>query len=212
MYTGNFCLCMPAFRYRMMLLMVAGLFSGLLTAEAPGSMAASFWRVVSSSNILIEGSSNVNSFKCAMVRYNGADQLLKQQVRQGEHWDITGAVTMKVARFDCENNMMTRDFRETLKATQYPDIVFELITLSVPDRLNGRYNTTGRAKITIAGKTRIFNLHWDLIPENEKTIRLTGTHDFRFTQFDLTPPNKMMGLIQVRDEIRVHFDLVIERI
>ncbi|MFP4365744.1 MAG: hypothetical protein ACLFQA_01495 [Bacteroidales bacterium] len=47
--------------------------------------------------------------------------------------------------------------------------------------------------------------------DNEVTY-LHGDHHFYFSDFDLTPPSKFMGLINVQNQLEVSFDLILEEL
>lgn len=170
----------------------------------------SLWTVAGTSKVMVEGSSNVNEFQCVTLNYEGADELKKFFREENGDRILTGAVEMKVRSFDCENRMMTRDLRETLKEQVYPNITIELQSLRIPESASKQQRVTGRAKVTIAGTSQELDMNWTLVRENVSTMRLLGTHDFSFTQFNIDPPTKMMGMIRVKDEIKVDFDLVME--
>lgn len=170
----------------------------------------SLWKVSGTSKVMVEGSSNVNDFQCVTLNYEGADELKKFIHHDNGERLLTGAVEMKVRSFDCENRIMTRDLRETLKEQVYPNIVIELQSLRIPESAAQQQSVSGRAKVTIAGTSWELDMSWTLIRENASSMRLLGTHDFSFTQFNIEPPTKMMGMIRVKDEIKVDFDLVME--
>lgn len=170
----------------------------------------SLWMVSGSSRILVEGSSNVNEFQCVTLHYEGEDILRKKPIHKQNKWELTGAIEMQVKSFDCESRMMTNDLREILKEGDYPKISINLLSLMIPGQLQNPQKVKGKVAITLAGTSRIFEMAWTLFPENPKKLRLAGTHDFTFSQFNLDPPTKMMGMIKVKDEITVDLNLLME--
>jgi hypothetical protein len=171
----------------------------------------SIWEVSGSSKVIVEGASNVNEFQCATANYRGTDLLRKSSLPGISSYRLSGKIEMEVRSFDCENRMMTRDLRETLKAEEYPKITIELLSLIIPENPVNGQKVSGKADITLAGNSRTFDITWTLILDRD-FMRLKGTQDFKFTQFNLNPPSKMMGMVQVKNDIVVDFDLSMQLI
>lgn len=171
------------------------------------------WRVSASSNIKVSGESNVNEFECVTLHYKGDDMLIKRKNGSYDLNELIGSIEMKVHSFDCENRIMTRDLRETLKAEDYPNITIKIISLLIPEDMNSSGQLLkGKAEITLAGTTELVELNWRVIPENGHKIRLLSSREFTFTQFGIKPPSKMMGMIQVKDQLLVDIDFAIEKL
>jgi hypothetical protein len=175
-----------------------------------GDHIESVWTVSGTSRVLVEGQSNVNEFQCVTLHYEGKDKLEKRIDPNTRNRFLTGSIEMKVRSFDCENRMMTRDLRETLKEDLYPTISIELISLRLPEKLERSQKVRGEAEITIAGNTRVLDLTWTLSMPDRDKMRLSGNRELKFSQFGLEAPTKMMGMIRVRDELFVDFDLLME--
>ncbi len=188
---------------------IIGLFFPFLTF-AQGS-DYSVWEVSTASKVVVEGASNVNEFQCATAHYRGSDLLRKTFLPASSTWRLTGKIEMEVRSFDCENRMMTRDLRHTLKADDYPRITIEILSLEIPENPVSGQKVSGKADITLAGNSRTFDIRWTLVLEDDR-MRLMGKQNFKFTQFDLDPPTKMMGMIQVKNDIVVDFDLSMQLI
>nr|MBS0036609.1 YceI family protein [Saprospiraceae bacterium] len=196
---------------RYLILFILFAFPQMTFSQYEGNTSESYWEVKATSKVLVEGKSNVNEFQCVTLNYEGEDQLKKSYHSQSKNWNLTGSIDMKVKSFDCENRIMTRDLRETLRAEVHPTISIELLQFLLPEHPRPSEKITGRAKITLAGNSRTFNITWTLFKEGD-TMRMLGTHDFKFSDFNLDPPTKMMGMIQVRDDITVDIDLTMEMI
>lgn len=61
--------------------------------------------------------------------------------------------------------------------------------------------------LTVAGHTEMVNIPFSVTPEPEDSYRLQGKKDFRMTTFGVTPPTALLGLIKVRDDIGITFDV-----
>ncbi len=168
------------------------------------------WKVSGTSRVVVEGQSNVNEFKCVTIRYEGNDVLSQRNDNASGKRILEGSINMKVKSFDCENRVMTRDLRETLQKDAYPEITVDVVSITLPDNDGKSHKVDGQAEITLAGETRLMDFTWEVSYPNSQKIRLSGNRELKFSQFNIDPPTKMMGMIRVRDELLVDFDLVLE--
>lgn len=186
----------------------------ILLAVALGLLLSSFteqgrWVIDPQSRLSIYGSTNVNSFKCTLKQYAKSDTL--------EYVKNSGIIVMcnknrmsiPVKGFSCGNNQITKDFQQTLKSDKYPqlDIVFRSFQ-------NGEIEDNdcveGVVDIVLAGVTKRYSVkYYARVPSNN-TILLTGMQTVQFSDFKLTPPQKMMGLIQVQESLDVEFNLTLK--
>ncbi|TVR90227.1 MAG: YceI family protein [Saprospirales bacterium] len=179
------------------------------TANHPEDIEAK-WKVSGTSRVVVEGQSNVNEFKCVTIRYEGNDVLTQRNDNASGKMILEGAINMKVKSFDCENRIMTRDLRETLKEDAYPEITVDLVSIVLPDKEGNCHKVDGKAEITLAGETRLMDFTWEVSYPNSQKIRLSGNRELKFSQFNIEPPSKMMGMIRVKDKLLVDFDLVLD--
>ena len=158
------------------------------------------------SRLWIEGASNVNEWTCeagtmdgsaAIVQENGASQ-------------PSATLSVPVESFDCGRERMNRDFIEALKASDYPEIVYELTEAEViepssaPD---GWHLLRVRGKLTLAGSTRVVETEAWGRQTDEGTFRIRGNKALTMTEFGVKPPVALLGLVKAYDRIDVHFDL-----
>ncbi len=113
-----------------------------------------------------------------------------------------------VKSFDCGNPKMEHDLRRSLRAKEFPVIVFDLHRIE-----SARVLRPGRYAISIAGALRLAGV------EREEEIELlaerTAPDRFRFTavlpvkmsDFEIDPPVALFGLIRAAAELKISFDL-----
>jgi YceI-like domain len=159
--------------------------------------------------LIIHGQTNVNSFKCKMAFYNKLDTL-------GYTTDIDGCMiffkankmNIPVSTFDCENKMINKDFYQVLQSDKHPYVQIQFVAL---ERWTGEPNVGGTAYITLAGVTKPFTIQYQ-VNSNSKLLLLKGQQKIAFSDFGLVPPEKMMGLIKVQDNLEVEFHLALRAI
>lgn len=166
--------------------------------------------VQKNSSLVINGSTNVNSFQCSILKYAGRDTLVLIEGGTSKPYFKKGSVTLKAHLFDCGMKVMTNDFISTIKAKEFPDIVITFISLEkIPTYRHGDERFNGSMSISLAGTTKVFDVNCLITVNPSGVIHLKGGRKFVFSDFNLTPPQKMMGLIKIDEHLAVNFDLVL---
>lgn len=163
-----------------------------------------------SSKLTIDGKTNINSFQCAITQYFGRDTLVLQEGRNKRPVFTKGYVGLEAASFDCGMPIMTNDFGKTIKSKEYPFIFIEFISFE----RGANYQSSGekfkgKIKISLGGVTKAFDVDCTIEAKDSGMIHLQGGRDFTFSDFDLEPPSKMMGMVKVSDALKVNFHLVL---
>lgn len=154
--------------------------------------------------IVISGQSNVNHFSFTYSRQTGdrGDFLLYPVVDKGSELKIP------VRDFEPSNPLMYNDFLNDLREREYP-----VITIKFPDIELSKYNepslsTKYEVQITIAGITREYSVECFLQYCSNHYL-LKGSKMIRLSDFQISPPEKLSGLIKVKDEINVSFGIIL---
>ncbi len=185
-------------------------FLATLFFDAP-STTVEKWVIEKNSNLSIEGRSNVSSFQCDVVRYLRADTIFfyKENTRI---YTTKGGLTIDVNEFDCHHKYITADLKKTLKAKECPLLRIELLSIGNFSTAAGDQKTTGCVSIQLAGITRKFEINYAIQSGNEGALHLYGSRKVSFSDFGLTPPRKLAGLIKVEEEINVSFRLILRSV
>lgn len=164
-----------------------------------------------SSRLTIDGKTNVNAFQCAITQYFGKDTLVLQEgPRNRRPVFKKGYVGLEASSFDCGMQVMTNDFGKTIKANKYPVVSIEFVSFErVPKYEGSTEKFKGKLKISLGGVTKPFEMNCTIETEESGYIHLKGGRSFTFSDFNLEPPSKMMGLVKVADDLIVNFHLVL---
>ncbi len=150
--------------------------------------------------LYIKGTSNINTFTCV---YDAATLSRKIPVTYTETGNTMhfSNLEMKLKNngFNCGNKMINKDFHELLQTEHYPTILFKLLSIK---KETGKM--TAKVAIEIAGIKKHYSFP---INANGELAPLEGLLCLNITDFDLTPPKKMMGMIVVREDIEIVFGL-----
>lgn len=169
------------------------------------------WLIQSESRLTIYGTSNVSDFVCRMDSYASRDTLeYNRDPKSSELTFIKNRMTIPIRNFDCGNNQITKDFRHTLQVDKHPHLDVRFISLQ--NFVASQPTVQGFINITLAGKTTRYVVVYEVKRINAKTIKLVGKQFVNFSDFNLEPPQKMFGLIQVAEQLNVEFDLFLKEV
>jgi hypothetical protein len=156
--------------------------------------------------IVIEGKTNVNQFNFIFdnARYHVVS--IDEQVKQGDTNKEFVEFEIPVKGFKGDNSLMENDFYELLKVSNYPHIVVGIEKLILQKIVLGTEHLNLYFYITIAGNTKQVKGQYVTYFRNDHTL-LSGKAKIRLTEFSLDPPQKMMGMLKVKDEIFITFDI-----
>ena len=68
------------------------------------------------------------------------------------------------------------------------------------------------AEIQLAGVCKRFEIDYSFENSGSSSIKLKGSGSFCFSDFNPTPPKKIAGLIKVKDDFDVNFQLVLNAV
>jgi len=165
------------------------------------------WVIEKSSNLCVEGRSNVNSFRCEVTEYLQPDTLCFYRGDQ-QALTVKGGLTIQVRNFDCHQRYITGDLRKILKADESPMLKIDMLTLCHFNIADNK-PIKGWVAIQMAGVTRKMQVNYTLQPADNGTVQLNGTQQLQLPDFGLTPPRKLGGLVKVSEQINVSFRLVL---
>jgi hypothetical protein len=153
--------------------------------------------------IHITGESNVNQFS---FTFNQSE--LPSHSSGGPRDTADVIIRIPIREFRASNQMMYSDFLHMMKESEFPiiEICFKRKQLNgVP---SGNYNSCPDIRITIAGVTRIYKIDCSIVPCADNLF-IQGEKRLKLTDFHLTPPVKLKGLVKVSDNINVNFGFMI---
>ncbi|MCX2452320.1 YceI family protein [Pedobacter sp. PLR] len=186
-----------------LLLFFLPLFSFKNAGSGPGK-----WILTKQCTLKVNGKTNVNKFSCVIPEYAQADTLMFYRGNKDEPLKITGGMVLDIQNFDCKNAMMTNDLRKTLKAKVHPKIKIRFLNLSRYPEPSIKENTIkGTVTIELAGTVKRFDVDYKYIMNGDNELRLIGTKQVNFSDFNIEPPRKLGGMIKTNNELNVEFIL-----
>jgi len=135
----------------------------------------------------VRGSTNINNFTCGVHNYSGTDTL-----------------TFQVAP-------ATANIKGTVLIDRYPYLKMTFSNLKSAPSLTRAEVIEGAVNITLAGVTKMFTINFQ-IQGNQNDLTISGKRIVSFSDFKLTPPAKVGGMIQTNQELLVEFYLKLKKI
>ncbi len=141
--------------------------------------------------IRIDGSTNVNTFRCVNNHFNAEYGVYIFTEKKLPN------IILKIKDFDCGNKMMTKDFQNILNAEKYPDMILQFISFT---KMQNNYIAV--VEVRMMNQSKRYSVTFEV--ENH---RLIGRKTVKFSDFKITPPKKMGGMIVVKDNLDLTFSL-----
>lgn len=207
--------------------LTVGLMVGLVTqvAWAQEGERARFQFQSSQSEMAVSGSSTVHDWTCSDISTNGYIEMTESVVDKGRvdlgklsavleqsNGDTPATkLTVPVKKMHCSKDGMDPKMYKALKAKKYPNITFDLQSVSpvnsgdtTPTTL--AMNTTGT--LDIAGVQRNISMTVNVTSRGDSTLIVSGKKPLKMSQFNIERPTAMWGTIQAYDDITVKFTML----
>ena len=173
----------------------------------PNKAMVKKWVITNGCSLKVDGSTNINEFSCAITNYGKPDTIVAAW-KASQAVQLAGQIKLDVQRFDCHNPVMTADLRKTLKAKEHPNLIIRFVSLGqYPDADNQQKVTKGTVIIELAGVSRRFEVDYKMVSADGSIINLVGSRQVNFSDFNITPPRKVGGMIRTNNELSVVFNL-----
>lgn len=167
------------------------------------------WVIDPNSTLTIHGATNVNTFTCSVDSYSGHDTLRYFNNYAASELQFTNnRMRIPIHQFDCGSRIISRDFRNTLKSDTHPDLFIRFISLSGNSIVNQK-PVDGRMDIILAGVTKRYTVRFKTEVKNGHLV-LSGAQSVNFNDFNLKAPEKLKGMIRVKDALKVEFYLILK--
>ena len=151
----------------------------------------SFFANAQENFVKINGSTNVSSFQCINSKFKNNDGGYSFTEKNLPH------IILKVNDFDCGNKMMTKDFQKILNSEKYPEMTIKFINF-----IKTQKSFLAVVEVKMMNQSKRYNVEFAM--ENNKMV---GRKNVKFSDFNITPPKKMGGMIVVKDDLDLIFSL-----
>ena len=179
-----------------------------VSSAAPNAVIK--WSVEKNSALRILGSSNLHDFQCDALGYAASDTIcFVVSANNTNRVPLQGSLKININTINCHNFIITRNFRNTLKANEFPYLVVKFISLErLPAFNNNKDNLKGVVEIELGGVAKKFDIPYR-IQKNGQMVVLNGQRNFTFSDFGITSPRILGGLVKIYNKFNVEFNLKI---
>lgn len=181
------------------------------------------------SRLTLQGSSNVKDWRCSGTTLDGRMEVaaplaqINNIIDRIEDGDVARldprAASFPQPRFDlevpvtslrCGNRQMERDMYRALRSEANPVIEFRFDGLvgGVEHDIDAKnYRATVAGELSLAGTSRKVRVPVVAERVTRDRFRLRARLALRMTDFGVTPPTALFGMVKARDDLVVTFDL-----
>jgi hypothetical protein len=162
--------------------------------------------ILPNSKLTITGDTNISAFTCAFdPEMIPSAKKVKVTENEGQLLFENAILTLNNKGFDCGSKGINKDFHALIKTEEYPSIMLELNKLTI----NSPQDAIADVQISIAGKKKTYKFPVVIIDGEIPQYR--GNLTLNINDFNLEPPKKMFGLIVVKEDIDINFNLNVEK-
>ncbi|MCH8171293.1 MAG: YceI family protein [Bacteroidetes bacterium] len=197
----------------MKLIIIIVLFFGSISilGQSNNSITYLDFGLLSKSSIEFKGESTINTFnfRSESLKGNGAfiiDNFLKDSSYIAE-------ISVDIESFDSGSDLMNSDMYDALKYEDYPLINFKLIKINNIEESNSVkkiFNADIKGVLTVGGKSNKMDIIFEIVMLSDSTFYLKGNKSISMPDFNIDPPSKLFGLIQVDDTLIIYFNLYVK--
>lgn len=150
--------------------------------------------------ISIKGSSNVNEFE--LINASPSISETSEAVRNNGTFR---KIQIAVEDFTGPNDRMIEDFKEMVNAGNYPFITIFIEQKELADFDETTGLTNFKTKISIAGVSGKYTVPCIIESKLDGGYYLEGSFPIKLTDFKIAPPEKLLGLVQVKNKVFINF-------
>lgn len=166
---------------------------------------------VLSSEITINGTTNVNVFECSLNEKGENEELKVSSNWDQKRLSFDGLIlSYDLKGFDCGLKVMNNDFQEILHADEYPQMKLEIRIIHIPSSNTEieRLHVHSDVSVQIAGVSRRYLVEEGrVINKSEEELIFEGEQRMNITDFGISPPEKYFGMVKVNNPITVSFSV-----
>lgn len=167
-----------------------------------GEMKAEPCLVIEEKIITVNGNTSLGGFSCDYEIAEKNDTLRIDKLHLSPY-----SFTIPIEAFECGNFLLNRDFQTTLKAKTHPQATVEVLRLNE----NEEGAMTGCIRLTLVGRSKTLDdIEFCMKLYKERQV-LSADFVFYASEFKLTPPRKLGGLIKADDAMDITVSLVLKR-
>lgn len=171
----------------------------LLTTQVFGQ--ATYKVVQAASKIAIKGTSNLHEWESNAEKFTGE---ISATIEGSRVKQISSAsIKIVVNSIKSGKSIMDSKTMDALKSEKFPQITFQ----STEINLSGTNNISSVGQLTIAGMARKVTILSTYSLGKDQSIIVKGVAKITMSDFKISPPTAMMGMLKTGDETEIVFEV-----
>ena len=166
-----------------------------------------------SSRVTLAGTSNIHAYSASTTAARITDVQVADDASGAAGWDRilepgrleAFAIVIPAATLSSPKEGLDKNMHKALKVSEHPNITFRL------SRLEG-FTATGPARgvgvLEVAGTARQVTLTLKT-QQTANSVTVTGEVELLMTDFGITPPKAMLGMLKTDPKVTVSFEAVL---
>lgn len=156
------------------------------------------------SSIIISGTTNVHNFESKVTQVNG--ELIVNSSKQVQSL----VVDIPVRSIKSGEKLMDTKTYEAFSVEKNPNITFKMLDVSGLQISGDNINVTVTGNLTMAGITKKVVLRSSGKVLKPGVYEFKGNVTLKMTDFKMSPPTAMLGVMKVGDAVTLKFDVTVE--
>jgi polyisoprenoid-binding protein YceI len=163
------------------------------------------------SRLWLEGSSNVRDWRCDATSLDASIDLDASAERSGDTRVRRVQVRVPTYSLTCGRSQMDRIMYKALHVDDEPDCrqIVGRFDVIADDEM--RQSLVMQGTLRVAGVERIVRVPVQLEQMRDGTIRARGALPILMTDYGISPPTALFGVLRTENRIIVKFDLLVDR-
>lgn len=167
-----------------------------------------------SARVSIAGTSNIHEYTAATTTVRVTRAHLAGAATGGDVWEhvlVPGVldgfeVAIPAATLTSPKEGLDKNMHKALKVGEFPDITFRLSRLEARAGVAGGYRAVGVLKIAGVERTVALDLNTE---RKGAALSVAGKVQFLMTDFGVTPPTAMLGMLKTDPKVTVSFETLV---
>jgi hypothetical protein len=115
-------------------------------------------------------------------------------------------ILIPVRNFNATNRFVYKDFLQLVNVNKHPYIQIFMKEKEFKTLFNGLTVYSLMIGVSVSGVTRYYQIPCKVSSCMDNRIAISGSKKVNLTDFNLSPPEKTLGLIKVHDELMINFE------
>jgi len=179
----------------------------VITTTAQLSRAQTIYKAANAKDCFIKvlGSSNIHDWTMTSVNCDSQGDFKFE----GDQLKSISSFTLLVdaKSLKSEHSGMDERTYKTIKAEQFPKIVFKLTSVVITPLVKNKFAVKAKGDLTIAGATQTIVMDVTATINADNTITCSGSQKLQLKDYKIDPPSFMLGAMKVANDLNIQFNI-----